>query len=67
MSLLGYSTSAVSAIISVNNIIRSVPMGSRVNMTEQDFMQRHFLQVSMNETEAGASSNGPSVEEVIVS
>ena len=29
-------------------------LGSRVNMTEQDFMPRHFLQVSMDESESGA-------------
>ena len=36
-------------------------------MTLQDLMARHFIQVSMDGTEAEASSDGPSVEEVSVS
>ena len=35
------------------------PLGSRVNMTAQDIIPRHFIQVSMNGTEAGVSSDGP--------
>ena len=36
-------------------------------MTAQDFIPMHFIQVSMNGTEAGTSSDGPSMEEVSVS
>ena len=36
-------------------------------MTEQDFMPRHFIQLSMDGTEAVANSDVPSVEGVRVS